>query len=59
MENEEKSPRGLLAKALLAEKKLQEPIVEKDGIFSIKQNLETSKVVIDPEFKALVDSVLG
>lgn len=37
----------------------QEPIVEADGIFSISGKIETSAVKLDPDFKALVDSVLN
>ena len=33
-------------------------IVEKDGVFSISENLEYTNVVQDPEFKELVDSIL-
>ena len=33
-------------------------ITEKDGVFSITGHLEYSDVIQDPEFKALVDSVL-
>ncbi len=63
-ENEiKRSPHGLFEKALLAEKKLKEekmqPIVEENGIFSIKKDLEISSIILDPEFKELVDSVLG
>ena len=33
-------------------------IVEKNGVFVIQPNLETSGIVQDPELKALVDAVL-
>ena len=33
-------------------------IVEKDGVFSISDNLEYTNVVQDPDFKELVDSIL-
>ena len=34
-------------------------IVEEDGVYSIAENLEYTNVVQDPEFKELVDSILG
>ena len=34
-------------------------IIEEDGVFSISENLEYTNVVQDPEFKELVDSILG
>ena len=34
-------------------------IVEEDGVFSIAEDLEYTNVVQDPEFKELVDSILG
>ncbi len=51
------SPNGLLAKALSVRAKGQ-AIVERDGIFSIRESLETGGVKLDPALKALVDSVL-
>ena len=33
-------------------------IVEKDGVFSISENLEYTNVIQDPDFKELVDSIL-
>ncbi len=54
---EKSSPHGLLAKALSLKGDGQ-AIVEKDGIFSIKTGLELSGVELDPDLKALVDSVL-
>lgn len=33
-------------------------IIQQDGVFVIKSNLETSKVKQDPELKTLIDSVL-
>ena len=33
-------------------------IVEKDGVFSISDNLEYTNIVQDPDFKELVDSIL-
>ena len=33
-------------------------IIEKDGVFSISENIEYTNVVQDPEFKELVDSIL-
>ena len=56
-------PEGLLAKSNKENnmnQKIQEQnaIVLKDGIFSIKENLQTAGVVQDPDLKALVDSVL-
>nr|MCR4580033.1 hypothetical protein [Treponema sp.] len=35
-----------------------EAIVEDNGVYSITRDLEYSDVIQDPEFKALVDSVL-
>ena len=52
---------GLLSKitkSSLRTKNMTKAIVEQNGIFSIKQNLETSSVKQDPGLKALVDSVL-
>ncbi len=54
---EKPSSHGLLAKALSLKGEGQ-AIVEKDGIFSIKTGLELSGVELDPDLKALVDSVL-
>lgn len=53
--------RGLLQKALSFEReeKKEVSIVEKDGIYSVSRNIETSSVVLNPEFKELVDSVLN
>ncbi len=51
------SPNGLLAKAISVRAKGQ-AIVERDGIFSIRESLETGGVKLDPVLKALVDSVL-
>lgn len=39
-------------------KKMAKVIVEKNGVFVIQPNLETSGIVQDPELKALVDAVL-
>lgn len=39
-------------------KKMTKVIVEKNGVFVIQPNLETSEIVQDPELKALVDAVL-
>ena len=33
-------------------------IQEKDGVFVISDNVRTSGVVCDPDFKALVDSIM-
>ena len=33
-------------------------IIEKDGVYSIAENLEFTNIVQDPEFKELVDSIL-
>lgn len=33
-------------------------IVQNEGVFSISNNLEYTDVLLDPAFKALVDSVL-
>ena len=40
------------------EKNMTKAIVEQNGIFTIKENLETSSVKQDPGLKALVESVL-
>ncbi len=37
--------------------KFDAPIVFKNGVYTIQNNLETSTVKIDPNFKALVESV--
>ena len=53
---------GLLAhitKAHLDAKPAPKAIVEQNGIFMIKEDLETSSVEQDPALKALIDSVLG
>ena len=53
---------GLLAhitKSHLDAKPAPKAIVEQNGIFMIKEGLETSSVEQDPALKALVDSVLG
>ena len=71
--SENKSPRrGLMQLALnaLDENKPQTPqaqeaktekrvIILENGVFMIKENLETSAVKQDPKLKALVDSVLN
>ncbi|HAZ96144.1 MULTISPECIES: hypothetical protein [unclassified Treponema] len=52
---------GLLSKitkSSLRTKNMTKAIVEQNGIFTIKENLETSSVKQDPGLKALVDSVL-
>ncbi|WP_295798796.1 hypothetical protein [uncultured Treponema sp.] len=52
---------GLLSKitkSSLRTKNMTKAIVEQNGIFTIKENLETSSVKQDPDLKALVDSVL-
>lgn len=52
---------GLLSKitkSSLRTKDMTKAIVERNGIFTIKENLETSSVKQDPGLKALVDSVL-
>lgn len=52
---------GLLSKitkSSLRTKDMTKAIVERNGIFTIKENLETSSVKQDPSLKALVDSVL-
>ncbi len=52
---------GLLSKTEKYSRKLgsnQKVIVEKDGLFMIKEGVETSSVVQDPVLKKLVDSVL-
>ena len=51
------SPHGLLAKALSL-KAGGQAIVEKDGVFSIQTDLELSGIALDPQLKALIDSVL-
>ncbi len=56
-QHEKSSSHGLLAKALSLNPESQ-AIVEKDGIFSIKTGLELSGVELDPDLKALVDSIL-
>ncbi|MBO5607064.1 MAG: hypothetical protein J5930_04140 [Treponema sp.] len=40
------------------ESKKQNAIVMKDGVFTIRQNLETSSVKQDVSLKELVDSVI-
>ena len=61
---ENPSQGGLLAKALSLGHDGQSvapfprAIIEKDGIFSIHESLETGGVELDPGLKALVDSVL-
>lgn len=54
---EQPSSHGLLAKALSLSPDRQ-AIVENDGIFSIRSDLPTGGMVLDPNLKALVDSVL-
>lgn len=52
---------GLLSKitkSSLRTKNMTKAIVEQNGIFTIKENLETSSVKQDPGLKALVESVL-
>ena len=52
---------GLLSKitkSSLRTKNMTKAIVEQNGIFTIKENLETSSVKQDPGLKAIVDSVL-
>ena len=52
---------GLLSKitkSSLRAKNMTKAIVEQNGIFTIKENLETSSVKQDPGLKALVESVL-
>ncbi|MDO5773534.1 MAG: hypothetical protein Q4P16_04405 [Spirochaetales bacterium] len=52
---------GLLSKitkSSLRTKNMTKAIVEQNGIFTIKENLETSSVKQDPDLKALVESVL-
>ena len=52
---------GLLSKitkSSLRTKNMTKAIVEQNGIFTIKENLETSSIKQDPDLKALVDSVL-
>ena len=48
---------GLLAKALSLSPDRQ-AIVENDGIFSIRTDLSPCGMELDPDLKALVDSVL-
>lgn len=48
---------GLLAKALSLTGN-DDAIIETDGIFSIKKDLDISHVTIDPELKELIDTVL-
>ena len=47
-----------ITKSSLRTKNMTKAIVEQNGIFTIKENLETSSVKQDPGLKALVDSVL-
>ncbi|MGN0728089.1 hypothetical protein [Treponema sp.] len=52
---------GLLSKitkSSLRTKNMAKVIVEQNGIFTIKENLETSSVKQDPDLKSLVESVL-
>ena len=52
---------GLLSKitkSSLRAKNMTKAIVEQNGIFTIKENLETSSVKQYPGLKALVESVL-
>ena len=53
---------GLLAhitKSHLDAKPTPKAIVERNGIFMIKEDLETSSVEQDPALKALIDAVIG
>ena len=53
---------GLLAyitKSHLDAKPAPKAIVERNGIFMIKDDLETSSVEQDPALKALIDAVIG
>lgn len=52
---------GLLAKAaaLRAQSVPQDTIIGRDGVFLIRDDLETSSVKQDPALKALIDSVLN
>ena len=56
-ETQQPSSHGLLAKALSFSPDRQ-AIVETDGIFSIRSDLPTNGMTLDPNLKALVDSVL-
>lgn len=56
-ETQQPSSHGLLAKALLFSPDRQ-AIVERDGIFSIRSDLPTGGMPLDPNLKALVDAVL-
>ena len=44
--------------ALSVPKGSADAIVEKDGVFSISENLDCTDVVQDQDFKNLVDSIL-
>ena len=54
----EKEQKICKSSSSLRAKNMTKAIVEQNGIFTIKENLETSSVKQDPGLKALVESVL-
>ncbi len=47
-----------LKPALVIPEGPDDAIVEKDGVFSISEDLKYTNVIQDPDFKNLVDSIL-
>ncbi len=47
-----------LESALTVPDASEDTIIEKDGVYTISENLEYTNIIQDPEFKELVDSIL-